>query len=41
MFDEERRKLIIGDILSMGLEAVKFLPKEVLKDGDLKYLPLD
>jgi hypothetical protein len=39
ILNEERRKLVIGHILSLGPEAVKYLPKGVLKEEDLDYLP--
>jgi hypothetical protein len=41
ILNEERRKLVVGHILSMGPEAIKFLPKGVLKEDDLNYLPED
>jgi hypothetical protein len=41
LLDEERRKLVIGHILSLGPEAVKYLPKGVLLEDDLNYLPKD
>ena len=41
ILNEERRKLVINHILSMGPEAVKYLPKGVLKEDDLNYLPED
>lgn len=41
ILNEERRKLVIDHILSMGPEAVKYLPKGVLKEDDLNYLPED
>jgi hypothetical protein len=41
ILNEERRKLVIGHILSLGPEAVKYLPKGVLKEEDLDYLPED
>jgi hypothetical protein len=41
ILNEERRKLVVGHILSMGPEAVKYLPKGVLKEDDLNYLPED
>jgi hypothetical protein len=41
ILNEERRKLVLGHILSLGPEAVKYLPKGVLKDEDLDYLPED
>jgi hypothetical protein len=41
ILNEERRKLVVGHILSMGPEAVKYLPKGVLQEDDLNYLPED
>lgn len=41
ILNEERRKLVINHILAMGPEAVKYLPKGVLKEEDLDYLPED
>jgi hypothetical protein len=41
ILNEERRKLVINHILSMGPEAVHYLPKGVLKEDDLNYLPED
>ena len=41
ILNEERRKLVINHILSMGPEAIKYLPKGVLKEEDLDYLPED
>lgn len=41
ILNEERRKLVVGHILSMGPEAIKYLPKGVLKEDDLNYLPED
>jgi DNA polymerase III gamma/tau subunit len=41
ILNEERRKLVISHILSMGPEAVKYLPKGVLREEDLDYLPED
>lgn len=39
IIEEERRKLVIEHVLSMGPESVRFLPKGVLKEDDLNYLP--
>jgi hypothetical protein len=39
ILNEERQKLVIGHILSLGPEAVKYLPKGVLKEEDLDCLP--
>jgi len=39
MIEEERRKLVIEHIMSMGPESIRFLPKGVLKEDDLDYLP--
>lgn len=39
ILNEERRKLVINHILSMGADAVKYLPQGVLKEEDLDYLP--
>lgn len=39
VLNEERRKLVVGHILSLGPKAVKYLPKGVLKLEDLDYLP--
>jgi hypothetical protein len=36
---EERRSLVVARLLVKGLEAVKYLPKGVLKESDLDYLP--
>jgi hypothetical protein len=41
ILNEERGKLVIGHILSLGSEAVKYLPKGVLKEEHLDYLPED
>jgi hypothetical protein len=41
ILEEERRKLVISHILTMGPEAVRYLPKGVLKEDDLNYLPED
>jgi hypothetical protein len=41
ILEEERRKLVLGHILSQGPEAVKYLPKGVLMEDDLNYLPED
>jgi hypothetical protein len=41
LLEEERRKLVIGHILSQGPEAVRYLPKGVLIEDDLNYLPED
>ena len=41
ILNEERRKLVINHILSMGPEAIRYLPKGVLKEEDLDYLPED
>jgi hypothetical protein len=41
ILEEERRKLVINHILAMGPEAVKYLPKGVLREDDLNYLPED
>jgi hypothetical protein len=41
ILNEERRRLVVTHILSMGPESVKYLPKGVLKEEDLDYLPLD
>jgi hypothetical protein len=41
ILEEERRKLVIGHILSQGPEAIKYLPKGVLIEDDLNYLPED
>ena len=39
ILNEERRKLVVNHIISMGPDAVKYLPKGVLKEEDLDYLP--
>jgi hypothetical protein len=41
ILNDERRKLVVSHILSMGPEAVRYLPKGVLKEDDLNYLPED
>jgi hypothetical protein len=41
ILNEERRKLVLNHILTMGPEAVRHLPKGVLKEDDLNYLPQD
>ena len=41
LIEEERRNLVVQHILAMGPESVKYLPKGVLKEGDLDYLPED
>jgi hypothetical protein len=41
ILNEERRKLVLNHILAMGPEAVQYLPKGILKEGDLNYLPQD
>jgi hypothetical protein len=41
ILNEERRKLVIAHILSLGPEAVRYLPKGVLQEDDLNYLPED
>lgn len=41
LIEEERRNLVVQHILAMGPESVKYLPKGVLKEGDLDYLPQD
>lgn len=39
MIEEERRKLVVNHILKMGPESIKYLPKGVLREDDLNYLP--
>ncbi|KAH0795064.1 meiosis-specific nuclear structural protein 1 [Histomonas meleagridis] len=39
LIEEERRNLVVEYILKMGPEFVKYLPKGVLKDGDIDFLP--
>jgi hypothetical protein len=39
MIEEERRSLVIAHLMEMGPEGVKYLPKGVLKEGDLDFLP--
>ena len=41
ILNEERRKLVVNHIISMGPDAVKYLPKWVLKEEDLDYLPME
>jgi trichohyalin len=41
ILNEERRKLVLGHILNLGPEAIRYLPKGVLKEEDLDYLPED
>jgi hypothetical protein len=41
VLNEERRKLVLTQILGLGPEAVKYLPKGVLKEEDLDYLQED
>lgn len=40
LIEEERQNLVVNHILMMGPEAVKYLPKGVLKEGDLELLPV-
>jgi hypothetical protein len=39
ILNEERQRLVVGHILSLGPEAVKYLPKGVLMEEDLDCLP--
>jgi len=39
VLNDERRKLVVNHIIAMGPDAVKYLPKGVLKEEDLDYLP--
>ena len=39
LIEEERRNIVIEHLLKMGPESIKFLPKGVLKEDDLNYLP--
>jgi hypothetical protein len=41
ILNEERRRLVLSHIMAAGPEVVRFLPKGVLKEEDLDYLPED
>lgn len=39
LIEDERRNLVVGHILKYGPESIRFLPKGVLQERDLEYLP--